>query len=355
MLPQLEQRIRDRAYLLWEAEGRPDNRANEHWYRAIKIELGWRRIIYYLRRWDQYFILLLGLIVSILSFRYFSPDFTSQNALFVWIGAWATIILCFLTVMVPRMQADGFDYDDAEKRAWAINEYRKTFASIATGLLIIGGFFLTALQIADAFRKDVGERFTKSVEEIGSASIHTRIGGVYGFARILQDSPADQPAIIEILAAFIHQQVPTDAKSPHAAGPPPDVMAAILTISRAGGHENQATQSIDLGEVDLSEAKLHKLRLPSASLVKAHLDESDLSDAILENDDLQYAIFDGAVLTNADLRGADLLGASFRGTDLTRADLTGVKNASADKLRQAILIETLLPSDLAAELKNGKQ
>jgi hypothetical protein len=30
----LEQRIRERAYLLWEMEGKPDGRADEYWHRA---------------------------------------------------------------------------------------------------------------------------------------------------------------------------------------------------------------------------------------------------------------------------------------------------------------------------------
>ena len=30
----LERRIRDRAYLRWEAEGKPDGRADEYWHRA---------------------------------------------------------------------------------------------------------------------------------------------------------------------------------------------------------------------------------------------------------------------------------------------------------------------------------
>ena len=33
----LERRIRDRAYLLWEAEGKPDGRADEHWHRAREL------------------------------------------------------------------------------------------------------------------------------------------------------------------------------------------------------------------------------------------------------------------------------------------------------------------------------
>ena len=30
-----EQAIRERDYLIWEREGRPDGRARDHWYRAV--------------------------------------------------------------------------------------------------------------------------------------------------------------------------------------------------------------------------------------------------------------------------------------------------------------------------------
>lgn len=35
----LEQAVRDRAYLLWENEGRPDGRAEEYWHRALDQHL----------------------------------------------------------------------------------------------------------------------------------------------------------------------------------------------------------------------------------------------------------------------------------------------------------------------------
>ena len=31
-----EQTVRDRAYFIWEHEGRPEGRAYDHWYRAIR-------------------------------------------------------------------------------------------------------------------------------------------------------------------------------------------------------------------------------------------------------------------------------------------------------------------------------
>jgi hypothetical protein len=35
----LEQMIRDRAYFIWEREGRPDGRAHDHWKRALRERL----------------------------------------------------------------------------------------------------------------------------------------------------------------------------------------------------------------------------------------------------------------------------------------------------------------------------
>jgi Protein of unknown function (DUF2934) len=31
-----EQAVRDRAYFIWEREGRPADRAHDHWYRAVR-------------------------------------------------------------------------------------------------------------------------------------------------------------------------------------------------------------------------------------------------------------------------------------------------------------------------------
>lgn len=38
MRERAEQRIRERAYLLWQQEGCPENRAEEYWHRAREIE-----------------------------------------------------------------------------------------------------------------------------------------------------------------------------------------------------------------------------------------------------------------------------------------------------------------------------
>ncbi len=34
--PNNEQAVREKAYFIWEREGRPEGRAHDHWYRAIR-------------------------------------------------------------------------------------------------------------------------------------------------------------------------------------------------------------------------------------------------------------------------------------------------------------------------------
>ena len=42
--PEIEQRVRDRAYALWESEGRPAGRDAEHWRQSLTLTLlGTRR------------------------------------------------------------------------------------------------------------------------------------------------------------------------------------------------------------------------------------------------------------------------------------------------------------------------
>ena len=38
MCERFEQRVRERAYFLWQHEGCPENRAGEHWHKAREVE-----------------------------------------------------------------------------------------------------------------------------------------------------------------------------------------------------------------------------------------------------------------------------------------------------------------------------
>ena len=52
----------------------------------------------------------------------------------------------------------------------------------------------------------VAARYTKAIEQLGSGNLDVRIGGIYALERIAHNSPRDQPAVLEVLAAFIREQ-----------------------------------------------------------------------------------------------------------------------------------------------------
>uniref|UniRef100_UPI001177ECCC pentapeptide repeat-containing protein n=1 Tax=Calothrix rhizosoleniae TaxID=888997 RepID=UPI001177ECCC len=51
--------------------------------------------------------------------------------------------------------------------------------------------------------KQITERFSKAIEQLGSEKIEVRLGAIYTLERIAKDSPKDHWTIMEILTAFV--------------------------------------------------------------------------------------------------------------------------------------------------------
>ncbi len=184
--------------------------------------------------------------------------------------------------------------------------------ALGAGLLAAGALAFTARNIALSRRGRQAGRYTTAVEQLGSAELDVRIGGIRALERVAREAPADHPAVMEMLAAFIRahsrpQWPPSDPGGQVRARPlRPDVQAAMTAVGRRlSGH--------DTGPVDLTRADLTGMDLRGADLTGA-----DLGGARLTGADLRGADLTGANLADTDLTGADLAGA-----DLTRAELTG--------------------------------
>jgi uncharacterized protein YjbI with pentapeptide repeats len=106
---------------------------------------------------------------------------------------------------------------------------------------------------------------------------------------------------------------------------------------------------IELPNIDLSSARLDRIRLrwaylrearlSGANLSSAELSIIDLSKADLRDANLAHARLDGAYLREANLSGANLRKASLLGVDLDRAILKGA-NLEGTNLRNAVLVDT---------------
>jgi Pentapeptide repeats (8 copies) len=183
---------------------------------------------------------------------------------------------------------------------WLI--WAAVIGAVATFFTSAGGLYFSAdasrqatQQASQAQEAQTSERFSRSVEQLGSDSIAVRIGAVYLFARLMRDSEADQQAITEILSTFVRvqaSQVPLPDESGKTRAFPVDSKAALQVLTEFQDRTSPESPAM-LSQVDLSKFNLRGVALS------------------------------GANLSGADLSGADLSGADLAGADLTLANLSG--------------------------------
>src|SRR5262249_10087803 len=93
-------------------------------------------------------------------------------------------------------------------------------------------------QLKIAEQGQITDRYNAAITNLGSPSIDTRLGGIYGLQRLLQDSPRDQPTVVAVLCAFVRDKTAPPAKPQKQSGlpqgplPPPatDIQAAVTVI-----------------------------------------------------------------------------------------------------------------------------
>ena len=214
--------------------------------------------------------------------------------------------------------------------------------ALGAGLLATGAVLFTARKFVLSRDGQVTDRYDKAIEQLGSEKLDMRIGGIHALERVARDSPADHPAVMEMLAAFIRERSHEQWPPPDPGGRArerslsPDVRAAITAVGR------RLTER-DIGPVDLARADFTGANLGGARLTGANLDgsyltgaeltEAGLANAVLARADLRAAKLVRADLTGANLGGARLTGANLTGANLTSADLADADLADADLTR----------------------
>ncbi|WP_406389717.1 pentapeptide repeat-containing protein [Streptomyces sp. NBC_00887] len=168
----------------------------------------------------------------------------------------------------------------------------------------------------------VTDRYNAAVGTTGDDSLDVRLGGICALQCIMEDSPRDQPSIVDVLSTYIrnHANKPkqgTAASNTRLAG---DVHAALTAL---GSRDRDGTARIDLGGAHLRGADLSDAYLSRAHLTGSNLDGASLTNAVLFDAELTDAYLSQAVLSVAYLTGANLSGVNLTGSDLTGSDLTG--------------------------------
>jgi uncharacterized protein YjbI with pentapeptide repeats len=227
-----------------------------------------------------------------------------------------------------------------------------------------------------ANQKQITERFSKAIEQLGSDKPEVILGGIYTLERIARDSEPDQWTIMEVLTAFVRQNAPVikenESQSPEDQEKLLKLRISIracLTVIGERKYPDLENKYIDLTRVNISGfnlkgfnltgaklfgAKLFGADLTGAYLAGANLTGADLTRANLIGADLTRADLIGAYLTGADLTQANLTGANLRGADLRGADLTGANLTGAYRLEPDWITKVLLTeADLKGAILTG--
>ncbi len=248
-------------------------------------------------------------------------------------------------------------------------------AAIATLIASIGGLYYNgqstrqATELArQAQTAQTSERFSRSVEQLGSETMTVRIGAIHSFGRLMRDSGTDQLAIGEILSSFVLSRTAEFARTRthrRLRDAPQDVLAAIRVLNNQptprpnySGRSGAAFESpsMHLTFVDLSWLELQQIFMRDAELTYArfrgsYMNGATLTGARLWGANLSAAYLEGAVLSDAVLVRAVLTGtrmasADLTDADLTQANLTGADLYNANLQRAKLTVANLSKADL---------
>lgn len=255
-----------------------------------------------------------------------------------------------------------------KQKGWRSWRWVGQLSAILTALTAVGALVYTGQGLAQsqtatveqnrlAESGQITDRFNAAVTNLGSTTMTIRLGGIYALQRIMNDSPSDQPAVDQVLAAFIRSQqipgLPATAKRPGVDGPvgvgnvsgyddgPPSIdIQAALTVLATRDPDHDGPQPIDLHyallrRADLTGAHfdgadLRGVDLSFTNLSNAHLAGADFSDTSLGSAQLTGAHLDGAKLDDVYLVGANLTGVDLDGVDLSHTNLVGVDLAGTN-------------------------
>jgi hypothetical protein len=200
-------------------------------------------------------------------------------------------------------------------------------ASFVTAIAALGALVFTGVSLQQSRQQNqlaesgqITDRFNAAVTNLGSGTETIRIGGIYALQRIMEDSARDQPAVMQVLTAFI-RQAPTAPRPSAGASPAIDIQSALTVLATRNPDNDQRTP-IDLTNAGLSRENLTGAFLADAFLTGANLYHANLTGAFLTGAELIDANLTGAKLTGAKLSHANLDDANFYDANLTGAELS---------------------------------
>jgi uncharacterized protein YjbI with pentapeptide repeats len=230
-----------------------------------------------------------------------------------------------------------------------------------TAIAALGALVYTARSVDDSREQldllrqgQVSERFSKSIEGLGSSSVDMRVGAIYSLERIAQDSPRDRQVVMEIISSFVRTRSPASQRPDGSFGCPteqkigPDIQAAVSVIARRIREPKDTWVDLSrsclriggANQGDFQKTILYLSDLSGASIMRANFSGTVIIGTQFNDTILYGAIFHGAEAVGADFTGAQLNDADFEHANLQNARFVQSKLAQAN-MREARLSGTI--------------
>ncbi|GAA4361098.1 pentapeptide repeat-containing protein [Angustibacter luteus] len=184
----------------------------------------------------------------------------------------------------------------------------------------------------------VAERFSRSVEQLGSASPDVRLGSMYAMQRLAADDGSYQKQVQEILVAYLYAHElagSTRTARGRYTKVNPDIVGALMILAAVKLDPpttaiQRANSDREIGHyvfrgLGLQHADLMKRSLPGIDLAGASIERSRFDDADLPGADLRGTFLAHSSLSMANLAAADLYTADLSSANLVWAHLKGAR------------------------------
>src|SRR6266545_5757104 len=154
------------------------------------------------------------------------------------LGLLGLLVLAAVVLLIWRVPPALYGYvPDPKDRAAAEASTRTGLIAGLAGLAALGSLSITARTYRLTEQGHITDRYTKAIEQLGSAKLDVRLGGVYALERIAVDSKRDHPTIVEVLSAFIREH--SDPAHSDAEPSIAEVLSRLLHSDREPAAESQ--------------------------------------------------------------------------------------------------------------------
>jgi len=270
--------------------------------------------------------------------------------------AFVVLIVVLIIVLVAEASTVWSWVKDKEIRE-AVTPLLTFATALAAGVFALMRHFQT---IAADRRRRITESFSKAVSQLASDKLEERLGGIYTFEKISNESSDDYWTVMENLTAFVRERTQRTAANPEQRRTQRIAGRAHGLWEKAGRPEGRSDEfwreavEQEPPEADIAAVLTVIKRRSEHHRVIEGRDKKvlDFREAFLRSADLRGVHLEGALLVQAHLEGADLVEAHLEGADLIGAHLEGADLSSAEGLTQAQVhmafgdAETKLPKGL---------